>query len=104
MKRNDSILYTGATSASNEPRTPRQEQKIAKQEARIKLKPAKDLVLQAIDRELNKVHDIRSITAELKLKPEELYTELKARQLYSSYLNSFKSIVELTLKEPKDEK
>lgn len=100
-KRNDSVLYSGITSASNEPRTPREEQKEAKEEARIKLKPAKDLVLQAIEKELTKVTDLRSLYNELKLTPEQLSIEIKSRQLYMSYLNSLKTIIERTLEEKK---
>lgn len=95
MRRSDELLYSGQTSAS----TPREVQAEKKEQDRIKLKPAADVVLEALAEERTKVTDIRSLVTEIKLPPEELSIELKARQLYLSYLNSLEFKIQQTLKE-----
>lgn len=89
--RNDSYLYTGMTSSRPNSESPREKQKRAKEESRAKLGSAAEEVIKIIDTERSKVADIRSLTNELKLKPEELYLELKARNIYLSYLNTLEA-------------
>ena len=97
MARDDSFLYTGITSLSSEPRTPRQLQKESKVIAKQKLKPAAEVVLEAIAKERDAITDIRTIILDRKSTDTEVNTELIARKLYLSYLNGLehkiKSIV-----------
>jgi len=97
MVRDDSFLYTGVTSLSNEPRTPRQLQKESKVIAKQKLKPAADVVLEAIAKERDAITDIRTMILDRKSTEQEVNTELLARKLYLGYLNTLehkiKSIV-----------
>jgi hypothetical protein len=97
MARDDSFLYTGVTSLSNEPRTPRQLQKESKVIAKQKLKPAADVVLEAIAKERDAITDIRTMILDRTSTEVEVNTELIARKLYLGYLNGLehkiKSIV-----------
>jgi hypothetical protein len=97
MARDDSFLYTGVTSLSQEPRTPRQLQKESKVIAKQKLKPAADVVLEAISKERDAITDIRTMILDRTSTEVEVNTELLARKLYLGYLNTLehkiKSIV-----------
>ena len=97
MARDDSFLYTGVTSLSAEPRTPRQLQKESKVIAKQKLKPAADVVLEAISKERDAITDIRTMILDRTSTDTEINTELIARKLYLGYLNGLehkiKSIV-----------
>jgi hypothetical protein len=97
VSRDDSFLYTGVTSLSNEPRTPRQLQKESKVIAKQKLKPAAEVVLEAIAKERDAITDIRTMILDRTSTEVEVNTELIARKLYLGYLNGLehkiKSIV-----------
>lgn len=98
--RNDSFLNTGMTSASTKPPTPRENQKIEKEQARAKLKPAADVVLEEIDKERAKVVDIRSFI-DVQKDAESIKHELMARKLYLGYLNSLEAKIKNILAERK---
>jgi len=100
--RDDSLLYTGITSVSNEPHTPRQLQKESKRQARQKLKPAAEVVLELIAKEVKNVADIRSLIVDRKSTEQEVNTELVARKYYLGYLNSLEAKINRIVKESKD--
>lgn len=85
--RNDAYLYTGVTSVSNEPKAPRELQKESKEEAKRKLKPAAEVVLEAIEKERQVICDIRTFVLDRKTTEQEVNTDLLARKKYLDYLN-----------------
>ena len=87
MGRDDSILYTGVTSATHKP-TARQLQVEKKEQAQPVLKPAADIVLELIGKERQGVLDLRSFVIDRATPEKEVNTELIARKLYLGYLNS----------------
>lgn len=89
--RNDAYLYTGINSVSNEPKTPRELQKESKEEAKRKLKPAAEVVLEAIEKERQAVCDIRTLVMDSNPTEQEANTELIARQKFLAYLNGLES-------------
>lgn len=95
---NDSFLNTGMTSSSAEPKTPREAQKLEKEQNRLKLKPAAQVVLDALANERTKVTDIRSFI-DVKTDAETIKHELMARKLYLDYLNSLEATIKNILKE-----
>jgi tRNA threonylcarbamoyladenosine modification (KEOPS) complex Pcc1 subunit len=100
--RSDEILYTGSNGVTADKKpTARELQREKDKQAIIKLKPAAEVVLEAIATEVNKVTDIRSIVTEVTKSPEELSIELKARSLYLSYLNSLEFKINQLVKKGK---
>ena len=92
MSRSDEFLYSGMTSASAEPKiTPRSIQREEKEKARIKLKPAADVVLEALSKEREAITDLRSFIIDRKSTEQEVNTELLARKLYLGYINSLEA-------------
>ena len=99
--KDDSFLYTGINSLSNEPRTPRELQKESKVQARQKLKPGAKVLLELIDKEKTNVTDIRSLIVSRKDTEAEVNTELLARKLYLGYLNGLEAKVKTIMKDEK---
>lgn len=100
MSKDDSFLYTGITSASSDKApTPREVQREEKESARIKLKPAAEVVLAELAKERERVIDLRSIVLDRTTSEGEINTELLARKLYLNYLNSLEAKVNNILKE-----
>ncbi len=97
-KLDDSFMYSGMTSASTEPKTPRQIQKEEKEKDYYKLKPAAEVVLELINKERDAVTDVRTIILDRTTTSEEINTELLARKLYLSHLNTLESKVKNILK------
>jgi len=97
----DEFLYTGISSASSEPRTPRQEQAESKEQARQKLKPGAQVLLELLEKERVKVTDIKSLVLDRTSTEKEVNTELIARKLYLGYLNSLESKIKTIMKEKK---
>jgi hypothetical protein len=105
VSRDDSILYTGVTSVSNEREpTPREVQAEAKEKARIKLKPAAELILAEIASEKAKVTDISTFVIDRKSTQEEVNVELYARRLYLNYLNGLEFKIGNAIKTKKSKK
>lgn len=100
MSRDDSYLYSGMTSASSEPLSPRLKQREEKEHVRQKMKPATQIVLAAIDKERQAVTDVRSYVLEGKTE-ESLLAEMQARRLYIGYLNGLEAKIKNITKEPK---
>lgn len=93
MSRDDSLLYSGATSASFAQPTPREVQRAQKQENQRRLMPAADVVLELIDKERTNVTDIRSLIIKSEDTADAVRIELRARELYLGYLNSLEGKV-----------
>lgn len=105
--RDDSVLYTGANSASlsvEKEQPVRREAHQEKQEKRAKLLPAAQLVMDAIDKEKVRVRDIRELDVENMFADEHFKAELMARKKYITYLENLKNHMENVLREHKKEK
>jgi hypothetical protein len=94
MSRDDSILYTGVTSA--EPKTPREAQRKAKEEAYLKLKPGYVFVLDELKKEKEAVIDLRSFV--VGDSEEVVRDDLRARKLYLGYLNALEAKITQIMK------
>lgn len=104
MSRSDEILYTGITSvSSNAELTPRLAQREQKEKDRLKLKPAADVVLEALAKERANITDIRSLIVDRTTTEQELNTELIARKLYLGYLNVLETKIKniMAIKQPR---
>ena len=85
--RNDSFLNTGMTSSSTEPKTPREKQVKAKEEARLKLKPAADVVLELLAKEKSKLYDIRYMFFDEATPEDEIRIEKMLRVRHEALIN-----------------
>ncbi|MCA9312887.1 hypothetical protein KDA08_01005 [Candidatus Saccharibacteria bacterium] len=101
--RNDSYLYTGITSASNEPKTPRELQKESKEEAKRKLKPAADIVLELLMKEREGLYDIRNVYFDTKTSDDELRVERIVRIRHEALIIALESKIK-TIMADKPEK
>lgn len=88
MSRDDSILYSGATSVTSELVKPRVAQREEKEKLYYKIKPGVDVVLAEIDKERQAITDLRTIVLDRTTTEKEINTELMARKLYLGYLNT----------------
>ena len=96
----DSILYTGITSASSDKApTPREVQREAKESARIKLKPAAEVVLELLEKERSKLYDIRRIFIYRKTTDEEVKIERLVRERQALLISALEVKVRNILKE-----
>lgn len=96
----DSILYTGITSASSDKApTPREVQREAKESARIKLKPAAEVVLELLEKERSKLYDIRRIFIDRKTTDEEVKIERIVRERQALLISALEVQVRNILKE-----
>lgn len=96
----DSILYTGITSASSDKApTPREIQREAKESARIKLKPAAEVVLELLEKERSKLYDIRRIFIDRKTTDEEVKIERIVRERQALLISALEVQVRNILKE-----
>lgn len=96
----DSILYTGITSASSDKApTPRELQREAKESARIKLKPAAEVVLELLEKERTKLYDIRRIFIDRKTTDEEVKIERIVRERQALLISALEVQVRNILKE-----
>lgn len=96
----DSILYTGITSASSDKApTPREIQREAKESARIKLKPAAEVVLELLEKERTKLYDIRRIFIDRKTTDEEVKIERIVRERQALLISALEVQVRNILKE-----
>lgn len=104
MTRDDSVLYSGASSASF---SSVKEQKVLttrkdkKEEQRNQLKPSADVTFQVIDKEIDSVLRVDAIDIS-SAKDERLFMiEMMARQKYVEYLHKLKARLTIVLREPK---
>lgn len=105
MARDDSILYSGITSASSEPKTPREVQRQEKENARIKLKPAVDEVLALLEAEKAKLFDIRYMFFDEKTPEDEIRIEKILRQRHERLINLLEQKIKsiMTVKPKKEQ-
>ena len=98
MVRDDSLLYSGVTSSS-ENLTPREVQREDKEKNRIKLKPAADVILELLETERNKLYDIRRIFIDRKTTDEEVKIERLVRERQAILIANLEVKVRNILKE-----
>lgn len=103
MARDDSLLYTGITSASEPKLTPRKAQAEQKEKTRRNLKPAVEEILDLIGVERADIVNLKSFVLDRTTPEEEIKVELLARKMYHGYLNSLEAKVKniMAVKEPK---
>ena len=91
MSRNDSLLYSGATSAAfTSVRTRRTEASEKKQEKQNKLTPAAEVVAEIIAQERNRVtSDIANLPVGIDTTEEAVKSVLKAYQLNLRFIEAF---------------
>jgi hypothetical protein len=96
MARDDSLLYTGATSASFKSRKEDiHQEKIEKKGA---ITPAAKVVLDFIEQEKVNVCDIRSLVLDRTTDEEDIKAELLARKLYTAYLSELQNKLKIILR------
>lgn len=104
-QRDDSMLYSGATSASFS--SPKAEELKAKQaeakqgrlDVHQKLKPAAEVVLGLIDKHRNKFKYIGEFEDASFLSDETFRAEMMARKKFYGFLNQFEQEIKIALKD-----
>lgn len=108
MSRDDSILHTGATSASFaspkevEVKAKQAEAKEKRREVGHKLKPAGEVVLGLIANQKDKIKSIEEFGVEDMVTEEHFKSEVMARKKFYQYLLTFEQEIKNKLKEPSD--
>ena len=104
MSRDDSILYSGASSASfgqSKEQRIREAKSEEKREKRTKLQPAATVVFEEIEKEKKSVMFLQNIDIE-NAKDEKLFmVEMIARKKYVEYLQRLQNKLDNILREPK---
>jgi hypothetical protein len=100
--RDDSILYSGITSAT-EKVTPRQEQREQTEQQARKIKLASEVVLEELSKEKANITDLRSFVIDRTSTEQEVNTELIARKLYLGYINSLEAKIKQLVKKPSND-
>lgn len=104
-KRTDEQLYTGITSLSSaKPPTKEEVERLEeKTAARIKLKPAAEVVLALLDTEKTAIYDMRTFFVDRKTTDEEVKIERLVREKYLKTLVRLETKVKqiLAVKPPK---
>lgn len=105
MSRDDSLLYTGQTSASFSHEDPiRQAIREQKKEIRGQLKPAAVVVFAEIKAEMEKVMNITQIDISGAKDEKTFMIEMMARQKYVAYLKQLQNKLDNILREPRKAK
>jgi hypothetical protein len=94
MTRDDSVLNTGATSASfgsTQEQKIRTELRDEKIEKRAKLKPAGEIVLAELQKDIDEAQNINYLNIEQMLTEEHFKSELMARKKYLEKLIELKN-------------
>lgn len=108
MSRDDSTLYTGATSASFT--TPRSEQVKAKaeankqvrREAQHKLKPAAEIVLGIIEEHKTSAMHVSAVTTQEHLDDKSAGELLRSQRKIYAFLLAFEQEIKIALREKSD--
>ncbi|MDB5177449.1 MAG: hypothetical protein JWN75_1117 [Candidatus Saccharibacteria bacterium] len=98
----DNSMYTGTNSGSFGnvlEQASVKRAKETKQVAKSKLLPAYDLVIEHIDREIDRVRDLDSLFIDEAISPAELHRDLLGRKAYVEYLRSLKQIMSNIVRE-----
>lgn len=103
MSRDDSSLYSGASSASfgTHQQSIRAEKSEEKKEYRAKLQPAADVVFAEIKAEMDSVMFISNIDIGGAKDEKMFMVEMMARQRYVKYLKQLRAKLDNILREPK---
>lgn len=107
MSRDDSVLYTGASSASfSSPRqialeAKRNEQKVKAESTRRKLSESAELALEEIQKEIDEVSNINFLEIEGMLTDEHFRAEMMARKKLVEKLTSIKMRINNKLRDNK---
>ena len=101
MAKDDSFLYSGITSVSNEPKTPREIQRKEHEEIRIKLKPAYDVVIELLAVEKKALYDMRTLIFDTKTSEDEIRIERLLRMRHEALINKLELKLKTAMKEPK---
>jgi hypothetical protein len=110
MSRDDSLLYSGIggstrTSVSAENRAKAKEQKLQeKQDKRIKLAPAAEIVVAEIQKEIDALRTIDYLNIEDMLNDEHFKAEMMSRKKTIEKLNGVQSRLKNLLRERKETK
>lgn len=105
MTRDDSLLYTGASSASfttpksEEIKDKRDLKKQERKDAQHKLKPSAEVVLGLIERHKDKVKSIEEFAVEDMVSDEHFKSEVMARKKFYQFLMQFEQEIKIALKE-----
>lgn len=97
-----SDLYTGSNSGSFGNYRATKLKKKASEEKQVKkgkLVPAYELIIGAINKEIEDVKNIEFLLVDVQTPEEHLKAELVARRRYIGYLNNLKSTIKNALKE-----
>lgn len=105
MRRDDSVLYTGVTSASSRAvAAKRAESQQEKQEKRGKLLPVAELINKTIQKELDMVCDVKGFVLGTEVPEENIKADLLARKMNYEFIVRFHSTINNLLREPKAKK
>lgn len=102
--RDDSLLYSGASSASF---SSIKEQKVLttrkdkKEEQRTQLKPSAAITFEVIDKEIDSVLRVDKLDIANAADERMFMIEMMARQKYVEYLHKLKARLTIVLREPK---
>ena len=110
MSRDDTVLYTGTTSASftspkaEEVKDKQRTTRDARKERSHKLKPAAEPVLALVQKYKDKVMLITEFSVETMVTDEHFKAEIMARKKFYQFLLQFESDIKVALKEYPDER
>lgn len=103
--RDDSALYTGASSAaftspkSEEVKTKAQLRQDERKEKAFKLKPVAETILAIVDKYRNKVKSIEEFMVEDMITDEHFKSEVMARKKFMQFLGQFEQEIKIALKD-----
>lgn len=104
MARDDSILYSGASSASfghSKQQPIRKSKSDEKREKRSRLQPAATVVFEEIEKEKQAVMYLQNIDIESVTDEKMFMVEVMARKKYVEYLQRLQNKLDNILREPK---
>lgn len=103
MPRDDSILYTGVSSASSRANAEkRKEMRREKSQERGKLLPVAELINKIIEKEKKDVCDVRSFVISEATPEESIKADLLARKLNLEFIERFHGKINNLLREPRE--
>lgn len=100
--RDDSLLYSGLTSASVRDRAEaREEKKREREHVRVKLTPAQEIINPIIENEKLLALDLRGFVFNESTPEVDIKAEMLAHKLNYQFIIRFQSRVNIALREPK---
>lgn len=107
MSRNDSVLYTGASSASfssvkeQQMKEQREAEKQTRKEVAQKLKPSGEVVLALIEKHKEAARNVSAVTTSDIMSDKEAGELLRSQRKIYAFLLQFEAEIKLALKETK---